>query len=246
MKQCAFFLLAVSVLLAPAYFTQTEPDLIRSASSLVVRTEVNSPCLAERAVSSKLETLSSAQSHSDQETAQTELIHDAMKSPECRKLIVTAILRAMNQPNVDLRHDTKSFYLWHYGSEILASLKAEEALDLLIEHFDLDDGTPFPLNHHPALVSVITMGSIAIPKLESVLMQNGNPNSRQYAVFCLASIGGSGAKKVLVQALASESNKCVSSFIKASLDGFKTSKLHDQIGADSRTDWYAAFLCNAQ
>jgi hypothetical protein len=203
---------------------------------------MNAPCLDDNAILTNIHSLSFAQSRLEQESAKRQLIEDANKSDECRKQIIEVLMRAMDKPLTDLRQDQSRFYLWHYGADILAKLKAEESLDLLIDHFDLDDGTPFPLNHHPAVGSVIRMGSMAIPKLDAVLRQSNDPNSRQYAVFCIASIGGPDAKRVLTQALPSESNKCVKSFITASLYALDGSSL--QISGERRTAWYSTFLCN--
>jgi hypothetical protein len=205
------------------------------------RKEMNSQCLPDDQILTSLRLISSAQTSSQQQSAQRQLIDDARKSSECRSRIIKTLVRAMDESTTDLSRDRSRFYLWHYGSEILAILKAEEALDFLIEHFDLHDGTLFPLNHHPAVVNVISMGSIALPKLEAVLRQTQNPNSRHYAVFCIASIGGSDAKRILSEALPSESNECVKSFITASLNALDSSS---QIAPERRTNWYAAFLCD--
>ena len=238
------FLVAVLAGLTSLTKIENQPVLHNSALLRGDGTEMNSPCLGDKEILANLQSISSGQSLSQQESAQKELIDDANKSEQCRKRIITALMSALDKPITDLQRNRSHFYLWHYGSEILATLKAEEALDLLIEHFDLHDGTPFPLNHHPALVNVIRMGSVAIPKLDAILRKNNNPNSRQYAVFCIASIGGSDAKKVLMQALTLESNDCVKSFIRASLDAFNSSRLHDEVPSERRTEWYAAFLCN--
>jgi len=234
-----------SVLAWGAFATQTETPLF--TNSILVRADsatVNSPCLSDSEILAHLQVLSSSQSLSQQESVQNDLIAEAKKSTECRKRVVGALLGALNVTRLDLKNDPPSFYLWHYGSQILSSLKAVEALDLFIKHFDLDDGTAFPLNHHPTVVNTIRMGSLALPKLEAVLLQRNNPNSRQYAVFCIASIGGTHARKMLEQAFPLEPNQCVAAFIKASLDAFQNSSRGDQIAAEAQTEWYGAFLCN--
>ena len=233
------------LVLAALFFTniETDPVLRSSILSRARGAELSSACLGDNEVSTNIRLLSSAQRVSQQQSAQRRLIDDANKSNECRSRIIGALMRAMDKPVSDLRVDRSGFYLWHYGSEILANLKAEESLDLLIEHFDLDDGTPFPLNHHPAVVSVIRMGAIAIPKLDVVLRQSTKPNTMQYADFSIASIGGPDARRALGEALPSESNNCVRSFITASLDSLDSASL--QIAADRRTKWYAAFLCDS-
>jgi hypothetical protein len=236
-----------SVLAWGAFATQTEAPLL--TNSILVRADsatVNSPCLSDTEISAQLQVLSSSQSLSQQESVQNNLIAEAKKSTECRKRVVEALLGTLKVTRLDPKNDPPSFYLWHYGSQILSSLKAVEALDLFIKHFDLDDGTAFPLNHHPTVVNIIRMGSLALPKLEAVLLKSNDPNSRHYAVFCIASIGGTNARKILEQALPLETNPCVASFIKASLDAFQRSGRSDQIASEAQTEWYGAFLCNSR
>ena len=247
MKYHCFWLLSASVVAGLAFLAQVnhEPRFSHSTFFVGERAATSSPCLGDKEIETNIKLLSSGQSLSHQQNAQNQLIEGAKKSGECRKRIISALINAMNGNTANLNSDRSGFYLWHYGSEILSSLKAEEALDFLIEHLGLDDGTAFPLNHHPALVSVTRMGSLAIPKLSAVLKENQDPNLRQYAVFCLGIIGGSDAQKALADALPSEQNRCVSAFIKASLDAFKDSSLPGQIDPEKRAHWYGSFLCNA-
>lgn len=152
----------------------------------------------------------------------------------------------MDTPEVDLVRDRDKFYLWHYGTELLADLKAVETLDLLINNLDLNDGTPFPLGHHPALVAVIQMGPIALPKLNAVLIKNSDRYMRRYAVFCISSIGGSSARRMLEEALGSETDRCVSEFIRASLEAFNNGIQPNRIAAPNQNKWYSAFLCDGE
>ena len=244
--RCAWLLPAVFVALAFLPRVETAPPHNNSRLLISMITATTSGCLDDNGILADLQLLSTAQTFPQQQSAQNRLIDDAKKSPQCRKRIIGALMSALDGATANVDSDRAGFYLWHYGSEILSTLKAEEALDFLIQHLDVDDGTPFPLNHHPALVSVTRMGSVAIPKLSAALRKSSNPNSRQYAVFCIAAIGGADAKKVLAEALPSEPNKCVSSFIKASLDAFKNSSVPDQIDPEKRTNWYTSFLCNAR
>jgi hypothetical protein len=87
------------------------------------------------------------------------------------------------------------------------------------------------------------MGSLALPKLEAVLLKSNDSNNRQYAVFCIASIGGTQARKMLEQAFPLEKNPCVAAFIKSSLDAFQRSSRGDQIAPRAQTGWYGDFLC---
>jgi hypothetical protein len=157
---------------------------------------------------------------------------------------VTLLIATLENTDRDLLLNRPSFFLWHYGSKLLIDLKAVEAMDLFIANFDLHDGTPFPLDHHPALVAAANMGEEGIPALKSVLDGRGDDRTRVYAVFCLAQIGGRVAKQVLQDRLASESNCCVSNCIRASLEAFKNKTLPDHITSEHRTKWYTTFMCD--
>jgi hypothetical protein len=221
----------------------TQPNMHNSALSVAEQTGTNSLCFDDDEISRNLQLISSAQNSSQQINAQSRLIGNAKKSNECRKRIIRAVMKGMDDPRTDLSQDPPSFFLWHYGAEILSKLKAVEALDLLIAHLDVHDGTLFPLHHHPAVGAVIDIGSPALPKLEAVLRRSNDATSRQYAVFCITSIGGSYAQRILIAALPSESNPCVRSFITASLNALDGSSL--QIAPDRQAKWYATFLCDA-
>ena len=242
MKYCVVLVLMVFVLMDASHFDHRAA--VGFSVSPQVPAKLSSRCLGDEEVLRRLESISTGQTLSEQLSAQSQLVANAKKSSECRTRVITALVKAMDKPALDLQNDRPSFYLWHYGGEILASLKAAEALDLLIEHFELHDGTLFPLHHHPALINIIRMGSLAIPKLTTVLKENPNPNSRQYAVFCLAEIGGADAKSALQQALSSESNTCVRSFMGVTLQAFNNSTSGDHIEPETRTRWYATFVCD--
>lgn len=211
-----------------------------------IETNSSLECLSESEIATALQEMSSAQTSSEQQSIKKLLFENGNRSTRCRKQVVAALISAMDKPNLDLVRDRPSFYLWHYGTELLGDLKAAEALDLLIKHLDLNDGTPFPMNHHPALVGVIRMGSIALPKLNTALTQSPDRYMRRYAVFCISSIGGLSARQVLMQALPSESDRCVSEFIRASLNAFNNRSQPNQITSQDRTKWYSVFLCNGE
>jgi hypothetical protein len=203
-----------------------------------------SACLPEGDVSDALRKISSAQTYSEQQEAVALLRDDAGKGPICRTQVVGALVTAMDKPNLNLMTNRPNFYLWHYGSELLADLKAVEALDLLIKHLKLNDGSIYPLSHYPAVGALVDMGEIALPRLKDVLRQDPDRLMRRYAAFCVASIGGPSAKRVLREALVSESDQCVGAFIRASLDAFNNKTLPDYISSEKRTKWYSAWLCD--
>jgi len=203
-------------------------------------------CLPDNEVLATLRVLSFGETYEDQQKAVALLRVNANQSAACRKQVITSLLSAMDQPNLDLTGGTPQFYLWHYGTRLLGELKAVEGLDLMIANFDRHDGSGFPLNHYPALVGVIEMGEVALPKLQTVLKQNPDRYTRRHAVFCIAQIGGQAAHQILRQALKGESDPCVASCIRASLVAFDNKRRPHHISDESRTKWYTTFLCNGE
>jgi len=201
-------------------------------------------CMTESEVSDALQQLASSNRTTEQQTIAAALRDNASQTAECRKQLVTLLITKLDQTDRDLLLNRDSFFLWHYGSKLLADLKAVEALDLFIANFDLHDGTPYPFDHHPALVATANIGEEAIPALKSVLDGNGDDSTRRYAVFCLAQIGGKVAKQVLRDRLASESNCCVSNCIRASLKAFENRTLPNHINDENRLKWYTTFMCD--
>jgi HEAT repeat protein len=141
------------------------------------------------------------------------------ESPGCRNEIIEALTNAMTKPNLNFVTDQFTYRLWLHGSMLLGDLKAVEAIDLLIDHLDLNDGFfSSSMVHQPAILGVTGMGVVAVPKLGIALQQSANRNVRLAAAFCLADIGGQEAMGALKQALGSESDTCVSRFIRISIE----------------------------
>ena len=201
-------------------------------------------CLADDAVSAALKTLSLGK-YQQQQAAVTELRANATRSPTCRMQVITGLMKAMDQPELDLTGGTPQFFLWHYGTRLLGELKAVEALDLLIANMHLHDGSGFPFNHYPAIGGVIDMGEIALPKLESVLVKHPDRYRRRDAIFCVALIGGKSAHEVLQRAAKVETDPCAISCIQATLKEFENNKRRPYNISDAgRTTWYTTFLCD--
>jgi HEAT repeat protein len=147
------------------------------------------------------------------------LLDYSKRSQGCRKQIIDALVRAMTKPNLDFVSDQFSYSLWLRAGPILGDLKAVEALDLLIDHLDLNDGYfSASMVHQPAVLGVEAMGVLAVPKLSVALQQNSKRNIRLAAALCLMEIGGSDAMKSLKLALRSESDSCVNRFIRISIE----------------------------
>ena len=201
-------------------------------------------CMTESEVSDALQQLATSNRTTEQQTIAATLRNNASQSAECRKQLVTVLIATLYKTDRDLLLNHASFFLWYYGSKLLADLKAVEAMDLLIANFDLHDGSPFPFDHHPALVAAADIGEEAIPALKSVLNGRYDDSTRRYVVFCLAQIGGKVAKQVLRNRFASESNCCVRNCIRASLKAFENRTFPEHISDEDRAEWYTAFMCD--
>ena len=244
-KQSLLVLLPITGLIV-AFITGMVGRQTQQSDYLITESLVSvQHCLSESELSAAVQTLVSGQ-YAEQQKAVALLKDKAKLSSTCRAQVISKLLSSMDQPNLDLTGGTPQFYLWFYGTKVLGELKAVEALDLLIANFDLHDGTPFPFNHHPALGGVIDMGETALPKLQATLRENPDRYTRQYAVFCIAQIGGQAAEEILTQAASVESDPCVASCIRASLTSFKNKRRPQHISDEGRTEWYTTFLCNGE
>jgi len=151
--------------------------------------------------------------------AKSLLLQYAKESPTCRSEIIAALIKAMDKPRLNLVTDRRSYILWSNGSAMLGELKAVEALDLLIEHLDLNDGEfGASLAHQPAVLGVRLMGNLALSKLIFALQYNSNRNIRLAAVLCLDAIREEEAMNAMKHALNSESDSCVRRLIQISIE----------------------------
>lgn len=167
----------------------------------------------------------------------------ARRSPECRAKIITALLRAMDKPGLNMEQDQDSFFLWHFGGELLSELRATEALDLLVANLGITDGTSINFSHYPALETVIGIGEGSIPKLSEKLKHEERPEIRKLAVYCIGWIGGKSAKQALAEALPNEKDKCVSNFIQFFLKSFQNRKRPNHMAVGDYSKWSSAFTC---
>ena len=172
------------------------------------------------------------------------LFGNAKKSLQCRRRVVKALMKAMDQPNLDLLWGKGTYDTWTYGALLLGEMKATEAINLLIAHLDATDGLSPNMNHYPAVEGLITMGQIAFPKLDRFLHHSPDRLKRRFATFCIAAIGGRAARHVLETALLSESDDCNRQFMTASIKAFKNQHSPNRIIFDpERSQWYSAFYC---
>ena len=187
------------------------PEQSGTESSLLASRFVG-PCQSGR--SDYIHKLSSDPSEAYQ--AASKLIDEAEKSRDCRDAVINDLIQSLNE--ADLRNDQAAFLLWARGSGILGKLKAVEALDLLIDHLDLDDGLfSASMIHQPVVPAVQSMGEVAIPKLSFAVKYHPKRDIRLAAALCLVDINGPQARRELISALDSETDQCVRRFIMLSL-----------------------------
>ena len=193
----------------------------------------------------------SSENFADADQARKELLSQSQTSSGCRKEIVDTLIQTMDKPQLNFLIDRPSFFLWSNGSALLGELKAVDALDLLIDHLDLHDGSfSASMSHQPAVIGVKTMGNLAVPKLGIALQRNTNPKVRMAAALCLTEIGGPDSLKFLKRSLDSEVDPCVVRFVRISIDILNheqepnISRFEDKTRVDLREKLLIAFRCN--
>ena len=204
-------------------------------------------CIPQSQISKSLVTLRLYLSGEELFETKRLLLRKAKSSQDCRSQVIQALMTAMKQPGRDNGFgsvDSETYALWENGGEILGELKAIEALDLLTANFGLTDGLSISLGHFPALDPIIAMEHLSIPKLREVLSKDPEPSRRKFAVFCLASIGGTTARDVLTKALSGETDPCVKKFISVSLEVFDNKTKPNHIIAEDNGRWYSYVYCS--
>ena len=210
-------------------------------TKLVAEQKVSGSCVSDSDLATSLTAFSSPALKP--EWHREVLLSYASKSPQCRAKIVGGLLRAMNKPDLKLKLDQESFFLWHYGGEVLRALQASEALDLLIANLGVTDGESIQITHYPAVETVIGIGAPSISKLRNSLMHEQRAGRRSLIVFCIAKIGGASAKQTLAEALPTENNKCVSNFMRITLRLFSNPKRPNRLPTRDNPKWISAFFC---
>ena len=162
------------------------------------------------------------------------------RSSACRRQIVVAVMHAMDRPELDISREQAHANLWREGAVLLGELKATESLDLLLSHIKMTDGEwSTTMTHQPALAGIVLIGSAAVAKLKS-LLRNDDWQTRHYAVFCLANIGGFSARRAIETAAAKEPHPCVKQLMLVSIKRIdvKNGGLKPDQG-----EWAKAFMC---
>jgi HEAT repeat protein len=153
--------------------------------------------------------------------AQRQLIELAQTSPDRRKLVIQEILRSVGEHG---ELDGKQSVLkptiipyWRSVTEIVAELKAGEAIDALIKCIHCGNGYSGSLGEQSAAHALWRMGAMAVPKLSEALLNDTNAYKRAQIVLCLSRIGGPQARDALKRASRSETDRGVLDYIERAL-----------------------------
>jgi HEAT repeat protein len=146
----------------------------------------------------------------DRNGAKKRLLGIAGRSPEMRGEVIKALLGVLGDPHA-------TYGTWSDAAGLAGDLRATEAVDLLVERLDYNDGTVgFSASHYPALKAVISIGEAAVPKLEKALVE-GPPSIRGNAARALGAIGGGRSQQALTRASTTETNEEVKAHIRNAL-----------------------------
>ena len=227
---------------------------VSEKSLSVPYTSTTAACRSEIDLNTAINKKLSSEDWAEADQTKKMLLNYSNESSVCRTEIINVLIQAMNKPHLSFVADRRDYFLWLNGSAIFGELKAVEALDLLIDHLDLNDGAfSASMVHQPAVLGVKAMGVVAVPKLSLALQQNANRNIRLAAALCLAEIGGPDGMNALEHALRSESNPCVSRFIRIAIEisnNERKTKVHPSNQSDTdaqidlRRQLLMAFRCN--
>ncbi len=243
-------LLPASLLLTivPLFSRLTDEAEVPSITKAKPRLKQATQCLGNGELDASVATFKSYLAGPELEKAESLLLGNARSSPQCRSNVIQALITAMSNitpkdpPLTELGVNQPTYYLWQNGANLFAKLQATEALDLLVANLGLTDGWSTSMNHYPAVNALTRIGPPAIPKLEFVLHNNSQPFTRKFAVFCISSIGGAEAKRILSKALTKETDACINRFIRVSLELFDAKRqTNSMTPADGR--WLSAFYC---
>ena len=202
---------------------------------------VAAQCLADDQLAKAVTALSLE--YGTAQAAQRLLRQTSSRSSACRRQVVGAVMNAMDRPELDISRDQAHANLWREGAILLGDLKATESFDLLLSHIKMTDGEwSTTMTHQPALAGIVRMGPIAVPKLTD-LFRHEDWQTRRYAVFCLANIGGSSARRAIVTAAPMESHPCVKRLMLVSI---KTIDVNHGGLKQDHGEWFKAFMCMPQ
>jgi len=178
------FLVLFGLLIPPVSFG-LQIEAVPNCSSRTTMQPVRfARCFQDAELSESIDTLK-LQAGGEVAKVYGSLLNKARTVRGCRTQLVQALINSMAQATDPTANHYQNYFLWENGASLLAELKATEALDLLIANIDLTDGwsTSISQSHFPALVAILKIGVLAIPKLQFVLSNNSGPHRRKFAAF---------------------------------------------------------------
>jgi HEAT repeat protein len=144
---------------------------------------------------------------------QLRLLRIAKQSSRSRDAVIDELLRVLAEPDVKAYHNY--YLLWYLVCDSLGELRANQAIQTLIEALDKTDGLEsFSVDSRPVVLGLIKIGEPAVPELCRVLTALNSPSiARIHAAEALFNIGGSVATAALSRALETETDEAVRNLI---------------------------------
>ena len=161
----------------------------------------------------------------EREGAKNALIAFSSESASSRQYAIGELLKIIDVrgERADLMVSPERFLEWKEAADILGTLKATEAIDLLVECLDCNNGrTGLGPGRFPATVAIIKFGDEAVPKLAKALEQKSF-GIQLRAAQALYVIGSDAAKESLEGALRETKNKRMAAEIKDLLRNWNSS-----------------------
>lgn len=150
-----------------------------------------------------------------------QLLDIANESLEMRALVVWTLVDLLEDPS----HQDGFYYsaVWSCACAVLGQLKAEEAIDVMTNHLDMQNGpVTLSFSGFSAVQGLIQIGEAAVPNLEKALLSTGSKATcRGLAAFALGAIGGEWATDALNRGYEQEKDPEILKGIDASLDVIK-------------------------
>ncbi|MEZ5426405.1 MAG: hypothetical protein R2747_09080 [Pyrinomonadaceae bacterium] len=160
--------------------------------------------------------------YKESEAIQEEIVRLTFKSPELREAVIIELTHCFSVQN---RRNPDEYRLWTGVALTLGKLRAEEAIEILANCIDCNNGLfSFHLETFPSAYALFEIGKPAIPKLIEVIKTEpvkGRPN-RLLAVLVLFRIGGKDVKGFFKRQLKDEKDKQIARAIKLGLDKMRT------------------------
>jgi hypothetical protein len=157
--------------------------------------------------------------------AERQLSEIARNSTAQRQRVIQALVEDVNKHDELINRNlilSKSLDYLTSVARIFSSLRAVEAVDVLIRCIYCGNGMTGSLRQRPTFDALVSLGELAVPRLAESLMSNTDEYGRMNVALCLGNIGGPKARLALNRALRVERSKDVIRHIKwglATIDG---------------------------